>query len=414
MDRTLGRGRMDRILPRMVGFALLTLIFLGIIAAASFSSEKALATDGKKVGAYYYVWYGLDTSVRDTAKKFHSNWENATSAPFVGEYVSSDSCTADTHIVLAKLHKIDFLAVSWLGIFDWFDHLAVDDFLQEGLLSAEHMGNFSFCLLYESTIILDSVYDYCRTPDHNASSPADFFKNTFATDMNYAATKYFTNPSYLRIDGKPVLIIYNLPSLYQNLTAPEAHKMLANLRLALSESIYLVADVGNGPSPAQVTFPLSSFSDVLNATTNYLFSNPSKGWNTILEDARQNFPEWQSNMTAQGMRFWPSAYPAYDNTKENPNSTLLPANTTAFREFLQTAQNNTNNEAITMITSWNEWKENTAIEPSAAQGDQLLDTIPEYPTPPLLLAILASAPPTAIVYRTLKRRLHRRHDESRP
>jgi hypothetical protein len=394
---------LNRIRLWLVGFAALTLISLSANTLRSISAGTTHVTDDKKVGAYYYVWYGLNSSVRDTTGVFPKHWESATSTPFLGEYVSNDSVVADTHIVLARLHKIDFFAVSWLGIFDWYDHLAINDFLQQGLLKAEHINTFNFCIFYESEIILKSVY--------NASKSNDFFERQFAIDMNYANNTYFANPSYLRIDGKPIVFIYNLPYLCQNLGTSGLHAMLVNLTLNFSNNIYLVGDVGNAPLPANVPFQLSIFSDVLNATTNYLFSSLSKGWNGILDDARRDYPQWRANMTEEGMGFFPSAYPGYNDTKENPNSPVLPVNATEFGEFLGIAWNNTENGGITMITSWNEWKESTAIEPSVELDDLFLDTVPgivpEFPSTLVLLVILVFTTAYVVVYRRWARQRSR-------
>jgi hypothetical protein len=377
-------------------FLILSFSSLGAVMN-TFAQTAAPACD-KMVGAYYYVWYGLNTSWRNKNGAFHSNWEDATSTPFWGEYVSNDSSVADTQIILAELHGIDFFAVSWLGIFDYYDHLAVNDFLQQGLLEAEQMDTFKFCILYESRIILDSVY--------NASESNDFFERQFANDMNYANATYFTNPSYLRIDGKPVVFIYDLPYLCQNLGTSVVHEMLVNLTLCFSNKIYLVGDVGSGPLPTNVPFQLSIFSNVLNATTNYFFSSASRGWEGILADAGQDYTQWRANMTDNGMSFFPNAYPGYNDSIENPDAPVLPVNATEFSKFLQIAVNNTDNGGITMITSWNEWKESTAIEPSAQMGDMLLDVIPEFPLTSVLPVILILAVPTVIAvhFKSTRRR----------
>jgi hypothetical protein len=300
---------------------------------------------------------------------------------------------------LAKLHRIDFFAVSWLGDFDWYDHLAVDDFLQQGLLKAEHIDTFNFCLFYESDIILNSVYDKQNLSGLDGVNTTDFFEGVFANDTNYAAQHYFNHPSYLRIGGQPVLFLYDLPNLCRNLPALTVHSMLVDLRNRLSNDIYLVGEVGPSPSPADTSFRLSDFSDALNATTNYLFSNPSKGWEGVLNDAQNYFPLWRLNMSAQGMNFFPGACPGYNDTKEHPDSHLLPQNATGFNRFLQLAQNNTANGGIMMITSWNEWKESTAVEPSLEMGDLLLDTVPEFPSSLILLVILTAALPTMVVFK---------------
>jgi hypothetical protein len=399
-----------------VAFVFLLLSFFGANAVVNVSAETGASVDSPLIGAYYYIWYGLNTSIRNMAGKFHSNWENATSTPLMGEYVSNDSTIADTQITLAKLHDIDFFAVSWLGIFNWYDHLAVNDFLQQGLLKAEHINTFNFCILYESDIILNSVYTKQTNGGLNGMSATAFFESVFVNDTNYAAQNYFNNPSYLRIDGKPVLFIYDLPYLCRNLSTSAVHSMLEDLRNRLSNDVYLVGEVGHGPAPANITsFRLSDFSDVLNATTNYFFSSPKEVWDGILNEAEKYFPTWPQNMSALGMSFFPSAYPGYNDTKENSSSSVLPLNATAFGQFLQIAQKNTGNRGIMMITSWNEWKESTAVEPSLENGEMLLDTITELPPPAgtepmiyfvagILIGIVAGAVPVGIYFSRRRRK----------
>lgn len=64
-----------------------------------------------------------------------------------------------------------------------------------------------------------------------------------------------------------------------------------------------------------------------------------------------------------------------------------------------------------MITSWNEWKESTAIEPSVELGDLLLDVIPnvvpEFPSTIILLVIIVFTTPSVVVYRKWARQRRR-------
>jgi hypothetical protein len=103
------------------------------------------------VGAYYYPWWGLPPP-------YENKWKGAVKGtPFLGKYNSSDSHVADQHIILARQHKIDFFAVSWFGVFDWYDHVMIDSNLNDGLLKAQGLSNFKFCLLYETEGIWDSI-----------------------------------------------------------------------------------------------------------------------------------------------------------------------------------------------------------------------------------------------------------------
>jgi hypothetical protein len=330
-----------------------------------------------KVGAYYYIWWGIP---------FNNHWNEAVKGtPFLGKYNSSNPTVADQHILLAKQHGIDFFAVSWMGNGTWadWDFDEIDYNLRNGLLKAPHLQNFKFCLFYETQIVLDTA-----NQKHNN------FTEIFLNDMVYAAEKYFINPSYLRINDKPVLFIYNLPYLYENLTDSAVHGLFDQMRqqLANISDVYLVGDVGPGPSPNMNSTWLYS----INATTSYFFSDPSKGWNGVLEDARTYYPNWASVMNSKGIKFIPNAYSGFNNTGlvgvQQNTTVVLPLNETMFREMLKLAINNADDLKMVMITSWNEWLEATAIEPSMEFGELFLhtiyDVVPEFPSSTFLSVLM--------------------------
>jgi len=350
-----------------------------------------------KIGAYYYIWWGIP---------FNNHWEQGVKyTPFLGEYNSSDSLTADRHILLAKDHGIDFFAVSWIGIGTWVDWInetedhtwdfdEIDWNLNYSFLKAPHLLDFNFCLFYETKLVLE-----------NANLHDKNFTEIFINDTVYAAQQYFTHPSYLRVDGKPVLFIYNLPYLYENLSIPEVQRLLNVTR---DFNIYLVGDCGGGPSPPCADSPLLHS---MNAVTSYFFSDPSKDWEKILEDAETYYPEWRSEMNSKGIKFIPNAYPGFDNTEHcewmqrtlNISCTpvVLPLNETMFEDMLNTAIHCAENDSkIVMITSWNEWLESTAIEPSMEFGELFLHTIyliPEFPSL-IILPLFIMATLLAVIF----------------
>lgn len=361
-------------------FEIVVVALMMVVLSLSFivfilNNVATMSEEDVMVGAYYYIWWGVP---------FNNHWKQGVGyTPFSCEYTSSDQLTADRHILWAKQHGIDFFAVSWVGKGTWVDWVnetadhtwdfdEIDYNLENGLLKASHIQNFKFCLFYETKLVLENT----NIHDKN-------FTEVFINDMVYAAEEYLVHPSYLRVDGKPVLFIYNLPYLHQNLTPPEEARGLFHLlrqRLAsIDINVYLVGDVGGGPSPNNVD---STWLDSMNATTSYFFSDASKGWKEILEDAESYYPKWRSEMNSKGIKFIPNAYPGFDNTEhlkwqgKASQGTVLPPNETMFKKMLTTALNYVDNNLKTvMITSWNEWLESTAIEPSMEFGESFLHTV---------------------------------------
>jgi len=366
-----------------------TFLVLSVIVSDSNFSAGGVFEQDVKIGVYYYIWWGLPSP------PYRNHWnESVKGTPFLGEYNSSDPEIADKHIILAKQHKISFFAVSWLGTSEWYDHRYIDEQnLKGGFLKASHLSQFNFCLYYESKIILDSVYDMYvnyHYSDPKYSTPADFFKGVFINDTMYAAENYFNHPSYLHVDGKPVFFIHNLPNLYQNLSDTVVKGLFDDARSQLrqkhGEEAYFVGDLGSEPDVKKESEKVLNWTYSMNATTSYLFS-PSNVSDSVLNDAETYYPEWLSFMNKRGMQFIPNAYPGFNNT--NCEGVIDPVelspNETMFREMLKTAiKYADNNLKIVMVTSWNEWKEATAIEPSMEFGELFLhtiyDVVPEFPT----------------------------------
>jgi len=309
-----------------------------------------------QVGVYYYIWWGLPPP-------YINHWkEGVKYTPFLGEYNSSDPSVADKHIVWAKQHGVDFFAVSWLGRWSWWDHRCIDNNLKQGLLKAEHLDNFKFCLFYESVIVLNATL-YAK----------ENFTKIFIEDIEYAAENYFSHPSYLKINGKPALFIYNIPYIYGKLGTAKAQKLFDALRKRIDP--YLVGDLCGGPSPPSGDSPwLYS----MNAVTSYFFLSPSNNWGTILNEARSRYPEWKSSMNSIGIGFIPNAYPGFDNTEHMQQGALLPLSQSNFEEMMRIALENVDdNLKMVMVTSWNEWLESTSIEPSMEHGEEFLHTVLE-------------------------------------
>ena len=224
-----------------------------------------------KVGAYYYIWYGLPPPLID-----HWN-ETIKGTPFLGKYNSNDSAVADQHILLAKQHGIDFFAVSWMGKgtwVDWINYTAdhtwdfdeIDNNLQNGLLKAPHIQEFNFCLFYETQIILST---YWQKPEKN-------FTKIFIDDMVYAAQQYFNRSSYLHVHDKPVMFLYDLPYLYLYSPVP-AQELLNETRqhlASMGSDVYFIGDVGGGShTPYNINY---TWLNSMNAITTYRFSDQQR------------------------------------------------------------------------------------------------------------------------------------------
>ena len=88
-------------------------------------------------------------------------------------------------------------------------------------------------------------------------------------------------------------------------------------------------------------------------------------------------------MNSKGLGFIPNAYPGFNNTgqKDIAEPIVLPPSAVRFKEMVNIASTCTDDHLkMVMITSWNEWLDATAIEPSMEYGESFLHAIPEFST----------------------------------
>ncbi|XES76982.1 MAG: glycoside hydrolase family 99-like domain-containing protein [Candidatus Bathyarchaeia archaeon] len=326
------------------------------------SAQVQFADASSMVGAYYYPWWGIPSN---------NHWtENVKGTPYSGYYNSNDPNIANQQIQLAQRHGVGFFAASWIGQGTWHDgdFALIDQNLRNGLLKAPCMSGFKFCLLYETVLVLD-----------NALADAKNVSTIFLDDFAYATQNYFCNPSYLKVDGAPVLFLYNLPYLYENLGENETQALLDCARQQAKSQgfdLYLIGDLNGGPAPPDADSPMFYF---LNATTSYHFDDKAENWSQLLADAETCYPQWRSTMETVGIGFVPNAYPGFNNTQNAGASVpwaVLPPSAASFEQMLQTALNNTSSSlGFVMVTSWNEWLEGTQIESSTTSGTVFLEAI---------------------------------------
>jgi hypothetical protein len=134
---------------------------------------------------------------------------------------------ATTHIEWALKAGISSWVVSWWGE----DHYALQHF-QEGMLMSPKMNQLKFCMLYESYKLEPVGTDW-----YNGS-----LEDTFLNDLKVIRDAFFEHPSYLKVNGRPVVIIYITRTFFQWQTGFEGHEVLKRVREKLGYDVFFTAD----------------------------------------------------------------------------------------------------------------------------------------------------------------------------
>jgi glycoprotein endo-alpha-1,2-mannosidase len=304
---------------------------------------------GILVGVYYYPWYGPTAHPVSQSLRRHLVPQQTAE---LGEYDSSSPAVIAKHIDYSRRANIHFWACSWWGPGNYTDNI-----LKNRILPHRYAGELRYAILYESTGRLGSF----SNPDYSNLVP----------DFQYFADNYFSNPNYLKIDGRPVVFIY-LTRVYFRKTL--GHNALDALRAAFP-NLYIVADdiFGRNYSPA-----FASRWDAVTAYDVYGQTLQAHGsTRAALDQLKSILSKAKTAANSVGVGLIPFATPGFNDkgVREGHNGapryfendpTSVEGN--LFRAMLREVvvpKVDPLAENILMVTSFNEWHEDTQIEPTA-------------------------------------------------
>jgi len=319
------------------------------------------------VGVYYYPWYYND---------FHShgsylrNQLQPPQYPSLGEYNDHDPIIIGQHLAWSRQANVQLWVTSWWGPNDRTDIATLK------IMKHRDIGTNKVALFYESRgrilggsgLKLDNV----------------------ASDMDYICTNYFGNEKYFTIhDGRPVLFVYLTRKLHEldllvnvidsmRITAAShgynpyivGDQVFARAPIK-QEGSYLPFDYLDGVTGYDV------FGSIMSTQTNQQASSSYAGTNEGVQEYIQQSQEWKRLAQLQSCTFIPAVTPGYndrggkskDADKHIPLSRRLTRNEEAgslFRTLLEEARYLVDEGAsnLLMVTSFNEWHEDTQIEPT--------------------------------------------------
>lgn len=201
----------------------------------------------------------------------------------------------------------------------------------------------------------------------------------------------FADPRYIRVDGKPVFIVYRTNEL------PNAQRTVATWReeahrLGIGE-LYLMRMNGWGPHPnphemgfdAAVDFqpdwynlPARKYGDVKTRGLNKLGIKASP----YLRDEIRDYDEVVAAMLSRqkpNYKLFPGVTPSWDNSARRKKDAIIITDSTPekyenwLRHTVQSFTPYSPDENFIFINAWNEWAEGNHLEPCQRWGCQYLE-----------------------------------------
>jgi hypothetical protein len=294
---------------------------LALVMAGLFPAP-ATSVEGRRVPllAYYYQWFE------------ESSWQRAkTDYPRLGRYSSDDASVIRTHIAWARSAGIDGFVVSWKSG-------AVNDRRLQLLLDIARDRDFKVAVIYQGL-------DFHRRPLATARVAADF---------RLLHDRYAREPAFLRLGGKPLTVFsgtweYSAADVAR-ITGPVRRQMLV---------------LGTEKNPAGIR----RLAHVTDGDAYY--------WSSVNPDTNGRHESKLRDMSdavhrAQGYWMAPFA-PGFDARLVGGTKTVPRDGGRTLRTEYAAAM--ASRPDVLGLISWNEFSENSHVEPSVEHGSQALDVL---------------------------------------
>ncbi len=284
--------------------------------------------------------------------------------PKLGYYDEARPEVADWHIYWALEHGISFF------VFDWYYNQGMDylnDALEEGFLKSRFADRMQFCI------------DWCNEGHCGQFKPVDFGMPALESFMTTLCERYLHLPNYLRVDGKPVVLIH-VPLKIINAHGgwEGGRKALEGMRDVARRyghpGVYFVAVQNN--LPHLVDYQKAGF----DAVTSYAYGFRDQSFDRetralsyapLIPRHHECFDIAQEEAHTRGLDYIPTAWVGWDDAARSRERAVRTEGNTpgAFRRALEALPRYVESDTrLALFESWNEWGEGGQAEPGQPYG----------------------------------------------
>jgi len=291
----------------------------GALSPGKFAGQRAGASS-IPLFAYYYLWFN------------HSSWNRAKKDyPLIGTYSSSDPSVIRTQMQEAKSAGINGFIVSW-------KNTTIDDQRLRLLMTVADQQHFKLAMIYEGLNF------------HRHPLPVAEVANGFKTFADH----YASDPAFFRLGGKPLTIWSGIWAYSHTDIAAVTAPVRGTMRVLATEKnvagFRRVADVTDGDA--------------------YYWSSVNPATNTYYGPKL----DAMSHAIHSAGKYWIAPFaPGFDARMVGGHEVVPRKNGATLRTEYATALRSSPD--VLGLISWNEFSENSYVEPSVHYRDQSLDVL---------------------------------------
>ena len=389
-------------------FGLICLVFILTISASKSFAQNQKNPENYTIAAY--VWpschdekmsrdalWGEGIGEWEVIKKGDQRFEGhyQPRLPLWGYKMDNDPKAWETKIEAATDHGVNAF------IFDWYWYGGkpfLESALNDGFLKAKNKDKMKFYIMWANHDAMGSTWNYHKYPNDTLLWKGSVDWDNYKIIVARVISQYFKQPSYFKIDNKPVFSIYNVENLITSFkgiagTIKALEYLRDEVKKAGFPDVHIQA-IGRGDSKNGVRLAGKNFSEgksineliatlKINSITMYNWNSPG-----VLEDylkygegAMKVREKWDSILTVP---FFPCISVGWDNSprfpKQGKESVIhLNSNPETFASYLQKTRvyvdNHPNQPRLIIINAWNEWVEGSYLEPDMKFGYGYLEAV---------------------------------------
>jgi len=287
--------------------------------------------------------------------------------PTLGFYDQSNPEVADWETKWAVEHGISFFTYCWYRASKGDAVETKFSSAIESLLKSKFAPQFKFTIMWEN-----QGRDLKTWGRSGVTGEADLLQNL----MPFWLTNYFTHPSYLKIDGKPLLFIYDAHKLAADLggaqNVPEAFEaMRSDCRRAGLSGLYILGEY-RGQDVKEIQFRKDLGFDY---TFAYIWpiTKPKEAAAMQLDFIHQSREQHVLPgifTVSQGWTGWHNEGPLYRLTPSDFEGLLRQV-----KAIMATMPHEELSSKLLLLDNWNEWSEGHYIAPHREYGFGYLDAV---------------------------------------
>lgn len=319
------------------------------------SKNKARNATDILVGAYYYPWYGSNFHNGDG---YVRSQLDPPQYPTLGEYDDSKPETISQHLKWSRQANIGLWITSW-----WGPNRLEDSNTKNIIMEHKELGDLKIALHYETT-----------------GRVRDGDMETVELDIKYMCDNYFNHKSYYTIDGRPAIFVYVSRKLEQDGLLEETILMMRSTANRCGKNIFIVGDhvFSSAPDADPGDTPINAFF-YFDAVTNYdmygsMASKMLHAGSTDVTDYYAEQKAWKDLAATQGCHYMPTVSPGFNDrgvrlrADHQPLSRRLTPDSVEGSLFKLAVDHATRLvdptiDNLLLVNSFNEWHEDTQIEP---------------------------------------------------